>query len=88
MYAARLITVLLLILAILVAYTPQVREKVGANWETARPGVVTLMDSFYAVVRSVIAGHEAKDRMETPPPASPGGNFERIVTLNNNYIPN
>ncbi len=87
MYAARLITVIFLVLAIIFAYSPQVREKVGQNWEMARPGVVALMDNFYAAFRSVVAGKDPKNHIETPPPDTPGTDFVRIVTLNDNDIP-
>jgi hypothetical protein len=69
-------------LAILFAYNAQVREKVGQNWEMARPGVVAFMDNFYAAFRSVVAGKDSKNHMETPSPDTPDVNFVRIVTLN------
>jgi len=81
MYAARLITALLLILAILVAYNPQVRETVIETWENIRPAVVDFMDGFYASIRNIITGDGSDDRMdETPAPDDPGANFVRIVT--------
>jgi hypothetical protein len=86
MYAARLITVILLILAILFAYSPQVREKVGESWVTIRPAVVALMDNFYAAFRSLVAGKDSKNHIETPPPDAPGVNFVRIVTLNDSTL--
>jgi hypothetical protein len=80
MYAARLIIVFLLIVAVLVAYNPQARQQASQTWESVQPGVVALMDHVYAMVRSVIAGNETHNR--TNDPGSPGGNFDRIVTLN------
>jgi len=79
MFAVRLITVLLLILAILVAYIPQFREGVMVTWEAVRPAVIQWMDSFYAVFRNVIVGDGSSDYMDHPP-AEPGINFDRIVT--------
>jgi hypothetical protein len=79
MFAARLITVILLIMAILIAYTPQFRESVVDTWEAFRPAVVQLTDSFYAAFRSLIVGDGSNDQMDHPP-ADPGGNFDRIVT--------
>jgi hypothetical protein len=79
MFAARWITVLLLILAILIAYNPQFREGVMDTWEAVKPAVVQGMDSFYAVIRNVIGGDGSNDRMDHPP-AEPGVNFDRIVT--------
>jgi hypothetical protein len=81
MYAARLITVILLILVILFAYSPQVRETVTGSWEMVRPGAVALMDNVYAVVRSVLTGNGPHDRLQTPSPSSPDVNFQRIVTM-------
>ena len=86
MYAARLVTVLLLILVIVVAYNPQARDEVVETWENIRPGVVEFMDSFYAAIRNLITGNDANDPGdETPMPGAPGVNFERIVTINTGF---
>ena len=82
MYAARLITVVLLITAILIAYSPQFREQVSETWETIKPTVVELMDGSYAVIRNLIIGSGSHDRMEETP-HNPGVNFDRIVTMSN-----
>lgn len=79
MYAARLITVIVLIMAILIAYTPQFRELVMNTWEAVRPAMVQLMDGIYAAMRNLIVGDGANDQMDHPP-ADPGANFDRIVT--------
>lgn len=86
MFAARLITVILIIVAILIAYNPQVRELVNDTWETTRPVVVQLMDGLYTTVRNIIVGNGLHDPMDHPP-ADPGGNFDRIVTMSNT-LPN
>jgi hypothetical protein len=86
MFAARLITVILLIMAILIAYTPQFRELVIDTWEAFRPFVVHFMDSFYAAFRGLIVGDGSNDQMEHPP-ADPGVNFDRIVTMSDT-LPN
>ena len=80
MFAARLITVILLILAILIAYTPQFPELVTNIWEMIRPSVVQWMDGFYATIRNMIVGDSSSDPMDHPP-ADPGVNFDRIVTM-------
>jgi hypothetical protein len=82
MFAVRLITVILLILAILIVYNPQFRELVMNTWEVVRPAVVQLMDSFYAAIRNVIVGDRSNDQMDHPPD-DPGVNFDRIVTMSN-----
>lgn len=79
MFAARLITVILLIMAILIAYNPQFHELVMDTWEAVRPAVVQFMDGFYAAIRSLIAGNGSNDQMDHPP-ENPGVNFDRIVT--------
>jgi hypothetical protein len=84
MYAARVIIVLLLILAVLVAFNPQARERVKETWENIRPVVLAFMDNLYAAVRNLIAGNDSDNRFPTPTPTSPGGvNFQRIVTMDN-----
>ena len=83
MYAARLVTVLLLILVIVVAYNPQARDEVVETWENVRPGVVEFMDSFYAAIRNLIAGNDTNDPDDETP--APGVNFERIVTINTGF---
>lgn len=86
MYAARLVVVLLLILAVVVAYNPEARQDVAETWENIRPGVVAFMDSFYAALRDLITGDGSNDRIdETPAPAGPGVNFQRIVTVNSGF---
>jgi len=86
MYAASLVTVLLLILVIVVAYNPRAREEVIETWENIRPAVVEFMDSFYATIRNFITGNGSDDRIdELPAPGSPGVNFDRIVTMNNGF---
>ncbi len=82
MYAARLIVVLLLILAILVSVNPRAREQVKETWENIRPTILAFMDNVYGAIRSLIAGNDSDNRFETPTPTSPGVNFERIVTMN------
>jgi hypothetical protein len=84
MFAARLITVLLLILAILIAYNPQFREQVMDTWEAVKPAVVQLMDGFYAAFRNVIVGDGSNDQMDHPP-GDPGVNFDRIVTMSDTF---
>jgi hypothetical protein len=79
MFAARLITIILLITAILVAYNPQFRELVIGTWETVKPAVVQLIDGLYATIRNVIVGQGVDDQMDHPP-VDPGVNFDRIVT--------
>lgn len=86
MYAIRAIVVLLLILAVLVAYNPRVRAEVVETWETIRPAVVEFMDSFYAAVRNLIAGNDTDNQNNEMPAPDPGVNFERIVTLRGSFF--
>ena len=80
MVMARLIIVFLLIIAVLVAYSPQARESMSQAWDYVRPAVVALMDGLYAAVRTLIAGDGRDDQMDNEPVA-PGVNFDRIVTM-------
>jgi hypothetical protein len=77
MFAARLLTVLLLILAIVVAYSPQVHEQAVKTWEEISPAVVVITDSLFVTIQDLINGDDS--RMDDKP--VPGGDFERIVTL-------
>jgi hypothetical protein len=86
MYAARLITVILLIMALLIAYSPQFREQVTETWETIKPAVVGLMDGSYAAIRNLIVGDGSHNRIEETP-HDPGVNFDRIVTMSD-ILPN
>jgi hypothetical protein len=81
MYAARLIIVVFLILAVLVAYNPQAREKVSQTWDNIQPVVVDVMDNVYAAVRNLVAGSDSNNH--TNDPGFPGPNFDRIVTMSN-----
>jgi hypothetical protein len=84
MFAARLITIILLIMAILIAYNPQLRELVMDTWEATGPIIVQLMDGVYAIIRNVIVGDGLNDQMDHPP-ADPGGDFDRIVTMSDTF---
>jgi hypothetical protein len=81
MHVIRALIVLLLVLAVVVAYNPRVRAEVASTWETIRPAVVEFMDGFYATVRNLIAGNNTDNQNNKTPAPDPGVNFERIVTL-------
>lgn len=83
MYAARFVIVLLLILAVVVAYSPQAREQVANVWEQLSPVALNLMDTLYVAVRDLVTGQSAGDRIHETPAPVPGGDFERIVTMSN-----
>lgn len=80
MYIARLLIVSLIILALAFAYTPGTRAQVEHGWESARPTLVAFMDGMYAVVRTLINGDGHDDWIDDSP-ASPGGDFDRIITM-------
>lgn len=85
MYAIRAVIVLLLILAVVVAYNPRARAEVAEIWETIRPAVVEFLDKFYAAVRNLINGNDSEDEIDETPVPGPGANFDRIVTLNSGF---
>jgi hypothetical protein len=80
MYMARLLIVFLLIVAALVAYSPQTHESMSGAWEGVRPMVIALMDGMYATVRMMIVGDGSEDRIHDDPGAPV--DFDRIVTMN------
>ncbi|HEX6034056.1 MAG TPA: hypothetical protein VFY83_06455 [Anaerolineales bacterium] len=78
MYLARLIIVLFLIMAIVLTTSPLMRGEVNRAWEGARPGVLLLMDGFYAVIRNFIAGTGSHDGVNDD---APGVDFDVIITM-------
>lgn len=86
MSAVRAVIVLLLILAVVVAYNPRARVEAVEIWETIRPAVVEFMDKFYAAVRNLINGNDSEDERDETPVPGPGVNFDRVVTLNNGFL--
>jgi hypothetical protein len=80
MHTIRLFIVFLVLVAMVVAFSPANREQAHVAWENARPVVVSLMDGMYAAVRTLIAGNDRHNRMDDNP-GSPGGDFDRIVTM-------
>ncbi len=85
MHVARLVIVLLLILAVIVAYTPQSQHQLMGTWEKIKPVVVNVMDNLYLAARDLVNGIGLKDRIHQVPAPSPSSNFERIVTLRSNF---
>ena len=75
----RFLVVLLLLLVVVTAYQPQARQAVGQMWESFRPGLIVLMDSMYAAIRSIVVGTDSHDQIDNDP-ASPGVDFDYIVT--------
>jgi hypothetical protein len=85
MSAMRAVIVLLLILAVVMAYNPRARMEAAEIWETIRPAVVEFMDKFYAAVRNLINGNDSEDEMDETPIPGPGVNFDRVVTLHSGF---
>jgi hypothetical protein len=78
MLVARLTIVLILMLVILVAYSPSASEELSQAWMDVRPAVLGFMDSVYAAIRSFVAGSDADDGIDDNPP---GVDFDMIVTM-------
>jgi len=78
MHVARLILLSILVLVGLFVSSPLVREEVSQSWEHVRPGVIVLMDDFYATVRNFVAGSDSNDGIEDD---APGVDFDRIITM-------
>ncbi len=87
MQAARLVMVLLIILAVIAVYNPQTREQAVKTWENLRPVVMGATNSIYVAIRNFIISSPPGDGTNEKPVPGPGGNFERIVTMTNtNFV--
>lgn len=83
MHAARLAIVILLVLAVIVASTPQARQQVLGTWEQIRPAMLSAMDSLYVAVQNLVTSQGPSNRIYEAP--GPGARFERIVTLRSSF---
>ena len=77
MYIVRLLILSFLILAIVIAYTPQARVFASVAWIHARPGVIALMDNMYATFRNFVVGNDPHNGIHDN---APGVNFDLIIT--------
>ena len=77
MYAARLLIVLILILAIAVTFSPFASDELSQAWTASRPAVLGLMDSMYATIRNFVAGSAPVDGVDDD---APGVDFDRVIT--------
>lgn len=78
MYVVRSIVILILILGMVFAYSPGMREEMSQSWESARPGVLQLMDSLYIALRDLVAGADPHDGIQD---SAPGVDFNIITTM-------
>ena len=78
MYVARFLILSFLLLAVLVAYTPQTRGAMSQVWVEARPGVIQIMDGLYATIRNFVAGSNPSHGIEDE---APGVDFDRVITM-------
>jgi len=87
MHAARLVIVLLLILAVVVTYNPQARQQAVKAWEQVKPAVASVANSLYVTIRNIVTGNRSsRDGVNEQPAPGPGDNFERIVTMNSGVV--
>ena len=77
MHVVRLMIVVFLILAIMLAYSPLVNNEVSQLWEHARPGVILIMDDLYAAIRGFVVGTDANEGIQD---GAPGVDFDRVIT--------
>lgn len=77
MFPARSFVLLFLVLAIVFTSSPSVQGEIGQAWESARPGVIQLMDGIYALIRNFVAGPDPLDGIDDK---APGVNFDIIIT--------
>jgi hypothetical protein len=78
MFVVRSIVLLILILGMVFAYSPGMREEMSQSWESARPGVLELMDSVYMVLRDFVDGANPHDGIQDH---APGVDFNIITTM-------
>jgi hypothetical protein len=78
MFAVRLTIVSILILVILVSFSPFASEELSRAWQDVRPAVLGFMDSVYAIIRSFIAGSEADNSIDDN---APGVDFDMMITM-------
>ncbi len=81
MHVARLAIVLLIILAVVFVYNPQVREQSIKTWEQLKPTVVSITNSLYVTIQDLVSGISSGNRLEQRPVPDPGANFQRVVTM-------
>ena len=82
MQAARLVIVLLVVLALIMVYSPQAREQAMKAWGEVRVTMAEATNSLYLAVQNLIISNPSKGGTNEPMPGR-GGNFERIVTMSN-----
>ena len=78
MYLTRWMIVLILILAMLVAATPQARVVIDQSWQQARPRVIEAMDSLYAGFRNFVAGSDPHKGIDDN---APGVDYDHVITM-------
>jgi hypothetical protein len=77
MYVVRLIVIVFLLVMIVFAYSPSVRDGLSQTWVETRPLVVEIMDSLYATIRNFVAGSVPHEGIDDAPPV----NFDFIITM-------
>ena len=77
MYVVRSIVILILILGMVFAYNPSMRQEMSQSWESVRPGVLQLMDSLYIALRGFVEGADSHDGIQDH---KPGADFNIITT--------
>jgi hypothetical protein len=82
MFSTRLIIVSILVLVIMVTYSPFAGEEIGQAWKDVRPDVLGFMDSIYAAIRSFVAGNDPKDGVDDN---APGVDFDLIITMDRGF---
>lgn len=81
MHVARLMIAVILVLAVVVAYSPQMRDQAIKTWDHLKPAVVGITDSLYVVIQNFISITPASDETNETPSPGPGGDFDRVVTM-------
>lgn len=85
MYPVRVVMTLLIILAVVTAYSPQAHEQAMGTWETIKSTGAGITSSLYAAIHNLI-DMVSKDAVDETPLPDPGVHFDRIVTFHTSNI--
>ena len=78
MHVVRWIIVSFLIVAIMIASSPQAWTATSQAWDHARPDVIEVMDGLYAIIRNVVAGSDPHEGIDGD---APGVDYDIIITM-------
>jgi hypothetical protein len=78
MSAVRLTIVSILILVIVIGFSPFAGEELSQAWKDIRPALLGFMDHVYAAIRNYVAGSGAENSIDDN---APSVDFDIIITM-------